>query len=166
MGKRYLKTILNTPYVNIDVLQNIYDITELLMNEKIYENYQEKLILIGDIEKIFRKMLIGLVQPNELYIFIQSFQIVGEILHAIDGKLSEILEHPAIEKIEGLLKYFSKLFVVEKLCRNTENEFVSYYGNGVHPELDTLYENINERINFIENLRRKLSSLIGNENMM
>jgi len=53
---------LNTPLVDIACLQNIYDITEMLINEKKYEEYKNLLDPIGDIEKIYRKMLLGIVQ--------------------------------------------------------------------------------------------------------
>lgn len=172
MGKRYLKSKLNSPMVDISELNNIYDITELLCSkienkEKsvyLYQEYTNILSSVGDIEKIFRKMILEIVDAKEFYSFVTSLTAVNQILNKIKEhpKLNKLIKYSSnVSEINNLLEYCNKVFNIDKL--KTSNDECSFYNKHYHVEIDKLYEQLNDRINFIENLRHQLAQIIGNE---
>lgn len=162
MGRRYLKSILNSPLVDCDVLQNIYDITEVLIENDNYKLFEKSLSMIGDIEKINRKMIMGIVNIDDLHIFIQSMLIIQTLITDIrkNNKLCEMLYFPSnINRINNLIDFCKKTFAIDKLKNNNS----SYYNTGIHTNIDDLYTNLSDKINFIEILQNKLSKLIGKQ---
>lgn len=172
MGKRYLQKLLNTPFVDCDIIQNIYNITEILIQDNTYKQFENILTQINDIEKIYRKMLIGTINPYELYQFCQSIGCVDNIITLLcDGEhnknmigLKKLLHFSKnLKKIDNLLEYISGIFNVKNL-QSDNNDPRSYYNQHVHSDVDDLYITLNDQNNVIENLRHELSSIIGNDN--
>lgn len=168
IGKRFMIDMLNNPFTDEDTIQNMYDITEVIVNNKYYEKYTKMLRLIGDIEKIYRKMILQIVTPYELFTFIQSIIIVTEIINEIDNDadLNDIIDYPTnIHNIKTLFNYCEKIFNIEGLKASGDST-ISCYNTSVHPDIDKLYELLSDKINFIENLREKLSSLLGKSKIL
>lgn len=168
LGKRYLQNILNNPLTNIDELQNIYDITEQLITDKNYKKFDSYLTQLYDIEKIYRKMIIGNISFDELYQFYTSLIHIKKIFKSINcnEKLFEILCHSKntiCKNVSKLINFLETTFEVENLKTCQNNDKISYYKSNIHNDIDDLYNKLNDKINLIENLRYELSMLIGNE---
>ena len=168
IGKRFMIDILNNPLTDEDIIQNMYDITEVIINNKYYEKYMTQLKMIGDIEKIYRKMILKNVTSHDLYIFIQSITTFNDIMAEInnDSDLIDIIDYPKnINNIHLLVQHCEKIFNIEGLKASTDGTS-SFYNTSVHPDIDKLYELLSDKINFIENLREKLSSLLGKSKIL
>ena len=169
MGQRYLKSVLCSPFVDEDVIYNIYDVSDGLMFDKGFKKYEKLLKTIGDIEKIYRKMLIGIISTNELFVFIQGMTIISQIVDLTydDPNVCEVLNYPKnIDNVKHLIEYCCRIFNVEILRTFNRDIPNSYYNVSIHPDIDMIYVSLNDKINFIENLREKLSSLLDKENML
>lgn len=165
-GRRYLKNILNSPHVDGDELQNIYDIVELLTENKLYQKFGDVLKTMGDIEKIYRKMILGVAGVEELYVFIQSMIAVKRIINFIqeDDNLDNLMNlSKSISELPNIITHFGKLFNIDNLKSSNENAILSYYNKHVHNDIDKLYDELNEKINFIGNLQDKLIEISGNK---
>lgn len=167
LGRRYLKAKLNTPFVDTDVLNKIYDITEELTNNKKYCVYVKLLNQIGDIEKMYRKIVLKIVKPDEFFMFIQSLNHVQLLLNTLqqDEELIKLLELPSnIDRLRFFIKKIRNIFVVDNLKSSIETE--TYYQTDVHEDIDNLYKELCNKMSFVENLRLKLSQLLGRENLL
>lgn len=71
---------------NIDKLNNIYDHTSILIKNKNYENIEKLLNEISDIERLMRKITLGIIQPYEMYDFIISYQNIKKIIKLLKDK--------------------------------------------------------------------------------
>jgi DNA mismatch repair protein MutS len=167
MGHRYLKNMLSVPLINEDEIQNIYDITETLIQNNEYKKYKELLCSISDIEKIYRKLLIGIIKPDELYNFIQSLKVLQKINLKIqkNDTLDDFLGYSElINKIDFVINFCEETFDVEKLKIACSDNNISYYHENVHKDIDEIYYNINSNIEFINKLGEKLSEIAGKQN--
>lgn len=167
MGYRYLKNILCTPMNNPKEIQKIYDIISVLIDKEKYKKYEEILRSVGDIEKIYRKILIGIIKTDELFIFIQSIILIRKILILI--KKNDLLNKQLncskyLHSINKLINFCEETFDMEKLKMAYSNSNISYYKNHIHNDIDELNTKINKNIKFIENVCEKLSLLTEKKN--
>lgn len=78
MGRRYFKYRLLNPYVNSAKITELYsaqaqyDSTEL-------QNVREKLAQVYDIERLFRRAVLQIIYPHELYALIESIALIHQI---------------------------------------------------------------------------------------
>jgi len=172
MGKRYMMMMLKSPYIEKDSIQNIYDIEEELKTSELYKTIDKQLINIGDIEKIYRKIIIKTVSPNDLYVFIKSLKVfkhIYSILHK-NNIIKSINVSKSIRQYKKIIDFCDTTFNIENLKvisnthQNTSYFDSSYYNKDIHKELDNVYTKINNKITFIEYLREYLASLIGKSN--
>ena len=63
MGKRTLKERLCAPFTCVQTIQSYYDLTEKMLNFKLWEDIRSYLKEISDLDKLFRKLSIKFIQP-------------------------------------------------------------------------------------------------------
>jgi DNA mismatch repair protein MutS len=174
MGKRYLTNMLKSPFIDINKIQNIYDVEDEFKNSKLYKSIDEQLSNIDDIEKIYRKMVIQTITPTDLYGFIKSlksFKELYDLLHQHE-KILDLLNLPKnLKRCEKIIQFCEKTFVIDNLKINTDNQNMSfrnssYYHKNVHEDLDKIYTKIDNKMTFIKDLCNYLSSLLGKSNMI
>ena len=84
MGRRLLKERLLYPSIKPDVIQNRYNQIGLFLEDKFYENVRDKISAITDLEKLLRKMGLGLLTPNEFFTCHISYEFVKQLLPIIE----------------------------------------------------------------------------------
>lgn len=154
MGMRYMKKRLSAPLTDDNELSCAYDIVECLINGSAYQKYEAPLKNMGDIEKIYRKMLVNCATPKDIHTFINSIAAVNSLIDIAK------MHPPNKKEVRDLETYLYGLFSVNNL--NSDMEI--FYNKCVHPELDNMYLNLNDRIQFIDKLKDVLSALIGKPN--
>ena len=98
MGKRYTKLALLNPSSCPKVINSRLDNVEKLLTSS-YKDFPEKLSLISDIEKLKRKINLGILQPIEMADFIESFIAIQSLLIDINKlKLNNIITDKTIIK--------------------------------------------------------------------
>ena len=117
MGSRRFYYRLLHPSFHVDTIQREYDITEYVLNKDFYINWRSELENIKDIEKLHRKIQMGKIYPNSLYVLYTNLQ---KILQMYDG----------VKCDETLLKYFHADRDPEritKICKELINKMESCF---------------------------------------
>jgi DNA mismatch repair protein MutS len=156
MGKRYLRHILQNPFVSNEKIQGILTKVELMTkNNHLYKSYQDELSSIADIEKLKRKMLLHTIQPYELADLIVSFELIVKI-SAINPNF--ILNIDCQEELNSLNIFLSKTFIQDELRKNLLNDiksnfFVKNYNSEIDlvmKKFDSSYDELSELKNLFE----------------
>jgi DNA mismatch repair protein MutS len=168
MGKRKLKMRLCSPFTNITVIQNYYDITDKILVNNIDNSIRDNLKGILDIERLLRKIVIKYIQPYELHQIYESFtNIVNLINTLINSCLKEDLfvkiNKKSIKLFNSCINYIEDNFDLQKLKRNNLIEIKeNIYNVGIHKDIDDLIYKIDYSIGFMEKLAKKLDTFIIN----
>jgi DNA mismatch repair protein MutS len=181
MGSRRFYYRLLHPSFNVKTIQREYDITEyVLKNEKIndadscmYMNWRIALENIKDIEKLHRKIQMGKIYPNSLYILYTNLQM---ILQMYDGvKCDETLlkyfradaDPERITKMcKELMKKMDSYFYIEK-CKSVDSiDFDLNYKDcfvkpGISKDLDSTYIMNEDGCSILEAIRLFCNDLIA-----
>lgn len=162
MGKRYIKMRLVSPYTDPDILNIIYDTVDAFMYNKTYQELD--LRRINDIERLYRKMMINLLQPTQLVDFINSFDAVIELFNIIknNDRLSKFIKTSALrKKIREMNDIFSNKINKERARKYTINEIKeNIFNEGIYPDLDKLQEQIGDNHEVMNELMNKLNDMI------
>lgn len=167
LGERFLKNRIFSPLINSTDLNQIYDITELLMKNKTYESLEEHLDNIRDIERLQRKMELKILKPCEFPQLITSYESITELIKFLQDnkgckRAHTLLPHKKhIENTKKFLKTIEDTFEIEELEQYTTLEMeTSIFKEGVHEEIDEITESVETANSFIEELRKELEKII------
>jgi DNA mismatch repair protein MutS len=121
MGKRALKLKMLSPYKDVNIIKNKYNITEFFYNDK---NFTARIIPLlkqmSDIEKLYTKLNKGIIKPKDFYNFYQSLKIAYDIINICLEKPNDVLSKIMINNTELLqlnsfLNYIINVFDLEIL---------------------------------------------------
>ncbi len=134
MGKRRIRERLLTPTMNTIVLNESYDLIEAM--SQVYKEYDQKLC-ISDIEKKYRKMVLGTLHPYELADLRDTWSNIRHLL-----KHSQQLFQIPQELIEEFECFHNEYmgnfnFGVMKRCKINDIKG-SFFLEGVNEELDDM----------------------------
>ena len=163
MGKRYIKYMLLNPYTDINKIQTIQNNISILIKNNIYKEYPDKLSNISDIEKLKRKLNLGILQPYEMAEFISSFDCIKNLLEDISKlKLTNIItSDKIINNINDFNKFINKIFNLENLKQNTLRDIKSnFFNDKIDNELDKIMAKFNKEYDSIVLLHSKFNSVL------
>lgn len=78
IGKRYFKKRLLNPFINITDITRLYDSIDNMTNEDMSYK-RDMLSRVYDIERLFRKCIMGVIQPNEFFNLITSINVLESL---------------------------------------------------------------------------------------
>ena len=125
MGRRLLKANLSQPLVDVKQIEARYEFIRKLINDKLYEEIERKLIGINDIEKMSRKIYLKLINPIDLYNWIQSVSNSLELFNFMmikDLNMSEFNISNMIVQLNEMLSIISTEFKIEELQKYFIND--------------------------------------------
>ena len=198
MGARRFHYRLLHPSFNAATIQREYDITEYILkkeeecntgkgtgtgtkNKKNVKNiininytvWRSTLENIKDIEKLHRRIQMGKICPNSLYILYTNLQIISELYESIKGDeillkyLRAISDSERITNIcKELMQKMDSCFYIEK-CRNVDSlDFDLSYQDcfvrpGVNKDLDSTYIMHEDGCSILEAIRAHCNDLIA-----
>jgi len=160
LGKRYLRSIISSPFVNKEKLNNIYNITDKIRDSDMTESLSKYLSEIRDIERLGRKMELQLIKPQEIMTFISSYENIIEIFNIVQkNKLVLDVDKKLDKKIKQFMDDISSIFDLDKLATSYEINFdekIQIFNKGVHEDIDELNSNISYGKEIVEELMDKL----------
>ncbi len=165
MGKRKLKERLCAPFTDKNTIQSYYDLTEKILNLKLWEDVRNYLKEISDLDKLFRKLSIKFIQPYELYSIYKSMQNVVRIIEILiksefKNDLFELFSKSQIKLLEKALNQIENKFNIEGLkVSNLVEIKKSFYLNGVYSDLDEIENQIDNGIGLVEKISKVLEDL-------
>ena len=163
MGYRYLQDRLTSPYIQPEKINEIYDLTELILKENL-NDFKEQLKGTCDIEKYFRKIFIKYLEPDELYKlynsltqYIKLFKIIQNT--QLKQKINDEFSKEQQKKIKYFLEDLDKLFDIEKMQHTTFNNIEnSFYKNGIYKEIDELQLEMENKDDIMKNIMNKIQN--------
>lgn len=177
LGRRLLKDRLLHPIISVDKLNRRYSMIEALISCNhnglpIYQEVEKSLMKIMDIERLFRKMGLGLLQPADFAGLDYSCNYITELLGYIKSnkQLSTILNNiiPSERKISefyNLIHEYTREFEFNEIAKYHLDKITgSFFKTGIHEEIDTLQAIIDKNKLIFEKVAIKLSDLIDGQN--
>jgi DNA mismatch repair protein MutS len=163
-GRRYLKDRLVSPIISPKKLENIYKHTEELIENKLYIKLEDKLKLIADIERLYRKMSLNILHPHELVILHDSLNEVINLYNVLSktNKLTDIIPNQQnIETIEELTRGISRIFNIDELKKYSLNNITNtFFNKSIHQDIDKITEETQIGKEFMDELCNKLNEYI------
>lgn len=136
MGRRYLKYSLCRPITDITEINRRYEcVNELIQNGKnsegkLYLEFEEHLKCIGDIEKLYRKIVQKIAHPYEFYNILTSVILVKELyLKCLNYKhLSYYIPKKKIlNLIDSFIEEYNGIFLLSSLQRQKNNDITDSF---------------------------------------
>jgi DNA mismatch repair protein MutS len=175
VGRRYFRERLLCPSNDIIKLNNSYSNIKALIEKhkeiKLLEKIKNELSDIYDIERIFRKIDLGSVQPYEIGYIVMSLSKLQNILNILKEHEVDVLFDGCdkncipiyIETIETIIR--DKLNVEELLKHNNDNLSPSIFNSGVNTTLDELFNEMNNTKGYVYDICDKLNTLTSQDSM-
>lgn len=149
MGRRFLKDALLNPFSRESkrLIQRRYDIINALLTTRMYEKLIPCLRNVNDIEKLHRKMAIGMILPYEFYKLDLNYQLMMSLIKTVneDAVVSALI---AKEQVQEFMEYQNKYnneYNFEVLASTDSGRIdtdVSFFKTGVHEEIDKIQASV------------------------
>jgi DNA mismatch repair protein MutS len=171
MGKRYLIDQLCNPLININELNNRYNIIDLLLEDKLFEKISSEMHNIYDLPKIIRKMELNKVYPSEIVHLINSIEQIINVYNIINTvKNTKLLgiNKELIDKLKEIYEHINDTFDIKYIDNlsfaNYKEENTNFIINNKYDNLGKLTFDINICTNFMDNLVSTLEKFIEEQN--
>ena len=174
MGRRRMKDVILHPSTNIDYLNNEYNMLEYMI-ENISPNeineYRKDYNNIRDIEKLYRKIILNILKPNEIpliYYSLLSFQKTynnlskDKTIHKfLKVKGNQHYKHNDVSKdISELIKILEKTLIIDN-CNEDPKNIINIFNKGLFKDLDIAEKKQIEHKQQLETIQQFLSQLIN-----
>lgn len=155
IGKRLFKDWLLNPITNIQVLEKRYDSIDYIINNNLYDTISKKLSYIYDIERIYRKMNLQMIQPCEIIQLTSSIEPLIELFDSaseINNIIPEFNEIN-INQIKDLYTYIRTHLNLEEIQKvNIDNISTSFFNKNIFQEIDSKQETFTQYQQFFDDL--------------
>jgi DNA mismatch repair protein MutS len=166
LGERFLKTRLLSPLLDKEQLNELYNLTEILVKDKLYEKIEKFLTKIKDIERLQRKMELQILKPLEISHILSSYESISQLVNFIKIQKSDILTNllPSKKSIEEFKKfndYVNSRFIVSELNKYVLLDIeTQIFQKEIHPDVDVLENSTMEIKIFFEKICNELNKLV------
>lgn len=135
IGKRYIREQLLTPTMDITILNSRYDLIEQM--RELYKEYENCLRSIADIEKKYRKMVLGTLHPYELADLRGTWSTIKSLLKMARKMFS--ISSKLIDDYECFYNEYTGNFdfAMMKKCKLRDVKG-SFFLEGLNEELDEM----------------------------
>lgn len=165
MGKRYVKMRLVSPYTNVDVLNQIYDIVDIFIKEDFYIQVDNYLKNISDIERLERKLSMAKLSPYQMVKLIKSYESILALFSLIktNNCLANVIKTAPLRKsIKKLNDKFTTYIDINKAELYNLNDIKQNIFNvGMYPHIDDIQKKIGLGQNSMGELLDKLDAMIN-----
>ena len=174
LGRRKLKDILLNPIINEKELNKRYNITEFFMsmnsntNDNYYKQFEYYLTKIMDIERLHRKMSLGLLQPADFVGLDISYENITTMLEIDTSNISELEQikpnNEVKQQFYNFIKDYNRQFNMDEICKYHLDKITdSFFNGGNHSEIDVIKNKIESDKDRFVVIAKKLSDLIDKD---
>ena len=170
MGRRLLKERLLYPSIKPDIIKNRYKLIKIFQKDKFYEKVRDKISPIGDLEKLLRKMGLGLLTPNEFFTCHISYEFVKQLIPILQGNedLNEdyICFSYDITNFCYYLEEIDNTFLFNNFNCNTtpSHKERKIFKDGINDKLDECDNLIELNIKKLDYISKRFSKILDIEN--
>ena len=166
IGRRLCKQRLLYPILDKNELNQRYDKIGKFQNNYLFEKLIPNLKKILDVEKLHRRMGLGILTPYEFYTLHTSYLYLIKIIDLLKNDLSGILidKDFVINGLNNFMKEYNSIFDMNELEKySLVNMTTSIFQKGIHYEIDKLQEDIQESKLIINLICEKLGKYIDHK---
>jgi DNA mismatch repair protein MutS len=172
IGKRMLKNKILNPIIDIEKLNSNYDLTEYMMNQDNqtykYKEFESYLIKINDIERLHRKISLGVLQPADFGVLDISYKNILKMLNIIKSDsdnfktISNLLpKDTTVNKLKEFMSEYTSIFDLDNIIKyHLDKIDNSFFNIGYCENIDKLQNDIDNCNIILKNLSTKLSNYI------
>ena len=148
MGKRYLKENLVNPLSqeNKEVIIKRYDMIEALLKDKIFKKIHHELKHINDMERLHRRMGLGIIVPYEFYRLNSFYKTTNKILSIIKDNetIKTIISDDILNDFYLYQNTYNEEYDLDLLVQHNNFNDInkSFFKKGVHSTIDAIQDNI------------------------
>jgi len=179
LGKRFLKDSLLNPILNINELDNRYNLIDSLQKTNInittdkplYRQLGDMLKNINDIERLHRKMAIKMMNPSAFISLDVSYISILQIIELIETKvedkkiLSILPDTNIIVSFKEFIEDYNSKISMDKIGGiNINNIRESIFKRGLYADIDECMDKINLYNEHFNSIVKNISTLIDNGN--
>jgi DNA mismatch repair protein MutS len=166
MGRRMLKYSIAQPLINHKTILDRYNFIKLIMINNKWEDIEKRLIGINDIERLNRKINLLIINPNDLYIWIQSMSNSIELFNYIyinQLSIENINVRDLLIRLNEMLGFISGNLLIEELQKYLINDISNQiFCKNMHPDIELLVNKINRCKNYMDAISWGLSDFLDN----
>jgi len=141
IGRRYFKECLICPLLNADEIEERYNLTEYMIDSCYYKKIRPYLQSIKDVERLFRRLSLTILQPSEMLQIDTSLKAVQNIQEIV----KDIIE---VQSIDQFINEYTSKWDMEKMSSGN----INFYKTGVHYDLDELSCKIKELNDYFQKI--------------
>jgi DNA mismatch repair protein MutS len=170
IGRRLLRERLLNPIIDVKELKSRYNLIEYMRMNKnditMYVKYEEWLNKIIDIERLHRKISLGLIQPADFCNLDCSYKNISLIIDQLKSDKncfnSEIMPNEdIIEKFNLFIEEYTSIFDMDNIMKyHLDRIDNSFFVRGVCSEIDSLQHDITRAEGILNLIAKKLSEVI------
>lgn len=171
MGKRYFKERLLCPSNNIEMLRASYSRIEELLGAhkktKILNTIKLYLADVYDLERLFRKIDLGTIQPFEIGYVVSSLQKIMKVLDELNQNEIYVSNgQQVLSYINDILLEITTMLNEEELLKyNLDNISPRIFKMDHSPRLDELYSQLITSRDYFYDVASKLNILSSQDNI-
>jgi len=166
LGERYLATMLKSPMCDANQINEVYAMTEEMIC--IWKDTEKYLEDVKDIERLQRKMELGMMRPYELVVLIESYHSIIKLIEFLkkNKKTNKLLANLTPNKVQQtsikkFIEYYEEKFCSDELSKYTTMEIkTNIFNEGVYPDIDQMIGKIENSEKILESLRVVFDNII------
>ena len=154
IGKRYFKERLLNPYRDAVAIIESYTKIQLLISDNKYKRIAASLQEVYDLERLFRKVNLGIVHPSDWIQIIQSLKAVQSIIEneALDDTAFDIVP-VMVECLNAFIEFCSNSLNESEIAKyQLDNISSSFFMPGKYSECDVLQDEVDKHTSFFKEL--------------
>jgi len=173
MGRRRMKDLILHPSTNIEYLNNEYKIMDYVINNispDQVKDYRKDFNSIRDIEKLYRRVILNLLKPNEIPLiyytlisFLKTYTSLSNdktIEHFLKVKRDLTNKHNDItDDLKTLISLLEKTFIIDN-CNEDPKQIINIFNKHQFKDLDIAEKKQIEHKQQLEAIQQFLSLLI------
>ncbi len=166
MGRRLLKHRLMNPITSKEELESRYQKISVMLEGNRLTEVSRMLMEILDIERMHRRMELGMIHPHEFGALDNTYEKVRKMIEWMKNEDGNILEdYGLIDEVIGRFDEYRELYksrfdMLEIQKHNLQGISDNFFLPGVVPELDDIQEKIKGIYEYFEMTTNHLSNLI------
>ena len=162
MGRRLLKYRITNPITNVNKLNSRYNMISVMKdNEKMYEGVREGLKKIVDIQRYYRKLLLGKLHPFEFFTLDVSHKSINGIIKLLKGSDLNKLSKEDVDSFGDFIKDYETNFNMREIGKyGLDDIHGNFIKEGISPEISAIESNIKKYEKVIYDERIRLIKLL------
>lgn len=171
IGRRFFKELFLNPIVDADIIENRYDCIEFMMANDTWKTVSSIMSNIFDIERLARKINMYNINPCELWNLFVSIDSMTKILDIITDSpifknnvscgISNDTSDQINSKTKNIIIFLQNHLDLQEVQKyNIDNISNSFFIRGKYNDIDSLQDELNNNIDYLELLVKKLNEVV------